>query len=114
NNVTSTNVSVFGGSGNYYGAEDKTYIFTATTSGQHTILLTTGSDQDAGIVLYEGCPFSAGSTVVAFAQSTTGLTRTLTPTLTAGLTYYLVVDNWPNPACITSYSLSIDLPPTCS
>ncbi|HRE79070.1 MAG TPA: GEVED domain-containing protein, partial [Flavobacterium sp.] len=113
NNVTATNVSCVAGSASYYGAEDKTYIFTPTVSGVYTILLTTATDDDSGIMLYQGCPFTTGSVCVANAQSTSGLTRTLTPTLTAGLTYYLVVDNFPAPAFITSYSLSISLPPTC-
>lgn len=113
NNITSTNVAVVCGSANYYGAEDRTYIFTPTTTGTHTILLTTATDDDAGIMLYQGCPYTAGSTCVANAQSTSGLTRTLTPTLTSGVTYYLVVDNFPAPACIGTYSLNIDPPAAC-
>jgi len=72
NNVTSTNVVSVCGSTNYYSAEDRTYIFTPTTTGVHTILLTTSTDDDAGIQLYQGCPFTAGSTCVANAQSTIG------------------------------------------
>ena len=113
NNVTSTNVVSVCGSTSYYGAEDRTYIFTPTVTGMHTILLTTATDDDAGIMLYQGCPFTAGSSCIANAQSTTGLTRTLTPTLTSGITYYLVVDNYPAPACIGTYSLTIDPPATC-
>ncbi|MBL7885782.1 MAG: fibronectin type III domain-containing protein, partial [Flavobacterium sp.] len=113
NNVTATNVACVSGSANYYGAEDKTYIFTPSSTGVHTILLTTATDDDAGIMLYQGCPFTTGSTCVANAQSTTGLTRTLTPTLTSGVTYYLVVDNWTAPAFIASYSLSITPPASC-
>ncbi len=113
NNVTSANVVSLCGSTSYYGAEDRTYIFTPTISGVHTILLTTATDDDAGIHLYQGCPFTTGSTCLAFAQSTTGLTRTLNPTLTSGITYYLVVDNWTAPACIGTYSLSITPPTAC-
>jgi hypothetical protein len=64
--------------------KDRTYIFTAPYTAQYNILLTTVSDDDAGLVLYHGCPFTPGSTCEGSAQSTTGLTRTLTPTLTAG------------------------------
>ncbi|MBX2972800.1 MAG: hypothetical protein KF797_06845, partial [Flavobacteriales bacterium] len=113
NNVTAANVIVACGSTSYYGAEDRTYTFTAPVTGVYNILLTTGTDQDAGIMLYQGCPFTSGSTCVGNAQSTTGLTRTLTPTLTMGETYYLVVDNFPSPACITTYSLAIDPPAAC-
>ncbi|MFZ1665453.1 MAG: hypothetical protein WAU08_08635, partial [Flavobacteriales bacterium] len=113
NNVTSTNVVAVCGSANYYLAEDRTYIFTATVNGVYNILLTTTGDYDAGITLYHGCPFTPGSTCEGNAQSTTGLTRILTPTLTAGETYYLVVDNWTSPACIAGYNLAIDPPATC-
>jgi hypothetical protein len=117
NNVTGTNVTTVGSaSANYYGGEDKTYIFTPTVTGVYTITMTTTTDDDAGLVLYQGCPYTSGSTVVAFAQNTTGLTRVLTPALTSGVTYYLIADNFPAPACVTSYSMTIDLPapPACA
>ena len=111
NNVTSANVPVAVGDIRYYTGEDRTYTFTPTSTGTHNILLTTAADDDAGLVLYQGCPYTAGSTAVAFSQNATTLTRTLTPSLTAGITYYLVVDNWVAPPCISSYSLSITPPP---
>ncbi len=116
NNVTSSNSTVCG-STSYYGGEDKTYIFTPTSTASHTILVTTAADEDAGITLYQGCPFTgSGGTCVGFAQSTTGLTRTIITTLTAGVTYYLVVDNFPAPTCLTSYTVNISLtvPPLCT
>jgi len=110
NNITSSNATICGSS-SYYGGEDKTYTFTPPVSGVHTILLTTAADDDAGITLYEGCPFlGTGGTCVAQAQALTGLTRTLTPTLTAGVTYYLVADNYPTPNCLASYRLQITPP----
>ncbi|WP_367392582.1 GEVED domain-containing protein [Lewinella sp. LCG006] len=111
NNLTSANATVCG-SGNYYGGEDKTYIFTAPTSGGYTISLSTSSSY-TGLMLYEGCPFAGrGGTCVTFSQSSGG-NKTLTPTLTAGLTYYLVVDSWPSPSCHPSYNISIIPPITC-
>ncbi|HMN04973.1 MAG TPA: GEVED domain-containing protein [Flavobacteriales bacterium] len=112
NNITSTN-AVACGNTSYYGGEDRTYIFTAPVSGEYTITVTTGSDQDAGITLFQGCPFDGGSTCVGFSQSLSDLVRTITATLTAGETYYLVVDNWPSPNCVTTYNVSITPPPTC-
>jgi hypothetical protein len=53
NNVTSSNVTTVCGSTNYYTGEDRTYIFTPTSTGIHNILLTTISDDDAGIQLYQ-------------------------------------------------------------
>ncbi|MGL2964597.1 beta strand repeat-containing protein, partial [Flavobacterium sp. RSB2_4_14] len=110
NNVTSLNASVVCGSSSYYLAEDKTYVFTPTSTGVHTILITTSTDDDAGIMLYQGCPLSGG-TCVANAQGTAGLTRTLSQNLTSGVTYYLVVDNFTAPACINSFNINIDPPP---
>jgi Secretion system C-terminal sorting domain/N-terminal domain of BNR-repeat neuraminidase len=111
NNVTSTNATICGSS-NYYGGEDRTYIFTPTATGTHNIVLTTTTDDDAGIQLYNGCPFLGGGTCVAFSQASTGLTRTISTSLTSGTTYYLVVDNWTAPACIASYQLTIGLQPS--
>jgi len=113
NNITSTTASIVCGSSNYYGGEDKTYIFTPTTTASYTILVTTTTDQDAGITLYQGCPLvGQGGTCVGNAQSTSGLTRTIVANLTAGVTYYLVVDNFPSPACLTSYTVDIALSPS--
>ena len=113
NNITSSNVGVTCGSTSYYGGEDRTYIFTATETGVYNIDLTTGADQDAGMTVFHGCPFDPASTCMGSAQSLSGLTRSLAPSLIAGETYYVVVDNWPSPSCLTSFDLSITAPPPC-
>ncbi len=113
NNLTSTNAVVCGSS-SYYGGEDKTFIFTPTVSGSYAIVLTTTSSW-SGLTLYAGCPFlGQGGTCVAQSQSSSG-NKTLTVTLTAGTTYYLVVDSWPSPNCHPSFNLSIAPPiPPCN
>jgi hypothetical protein len=110
NGVTAEVVQVVGGDAAHYAGEDKTYIFTPTVSGVHKITLTSAVNANAGMVLYQGCPFTPGSSVVGFAQDNTGLTNTLFPMLSSGVAYYLVVDNMPLPGCISSYNLSIDVP----
>ena len=112
-NVTTSNPYCIAGSPSYYGGEDKTYIFTPVVSGTHTITLTTSGVDRAGIMLYQGCPFTPGSSCVGFTQSISGSTRVLTRSLTSGVTYYLVVDNFPTPNYISNYSLNIDSPATC-
>ena len=105
NDLTSSNTTVCGSS-SYYGGEDQVYIFTPTTTGVYTIAFTSTSSY-VGLMLYNGCPLAgAGGTCVSFAQSSAG-NQTLSPTLTAGVTYYLIVDSWPSPTCHPSYNLSI-------
>ncbi|MFT3796413.1 hypothetical protein [Flavobacterium sp.] len=112
NAVTAQVVQAVGGNPAYYAGEDKTYIFTPTVNGVHKITLhsTTNTNTNTGMVLYQGCPFTAGSMVVGFVQEATGNTRTLLPMLASGVTYYLVVDNLPAPNCIAAFNLNIDLP----
>jgi hypothetical protein len=114
NNITSTNAPVCGSS-NYYGGEDRTFTFTPATSGDYVIAITTTSTY-TGLMLYNGIPLTCGGgTCVANSQSSTG-NKTMTVSLTAGVTYYLVVDSWPSPSCHPSFDLSITPPPppSCS
>jgi len=105
NNITAANATVCG-STSYYGGEDKTFVFTPTATGVYDIILTTASTW-SGLMLYAGCPFlGQGGTCVANAQSSVG-NKTLNVNLTAGTTYYLVVDSWPSPTCHPSFDLSI-------
>ena len=113
NNVTSANATVCGSS-SYYGGEDRTFIFTPTVSGLYDIVFTTTSTW-SGLMLYAGCPFlGQGGSCVAQSQSSSG-NKTLNVNLTAGTTYYLVVDAFPAPSCHPSFNLSIALAiPPCS
>ncbi|HMV22976.1 MAG TPA: T9SS type A sorting domain-containing protein [Saprospiraceae bacterium] len=106
NTLTSSNVSPICGSTYYYGGEDDVYIFTPTSSGAYTIALTSSSSY-VGIMLYAGCPLAGnGATCVGYSQSSGG-NQTINATLTAGVTYYLIVDTWPSPTCIPSFNLNI-------
>jgi hypothetical protein len=103
NNVTSTNASPICGSSAYYGGEDAVYTFTPTSTGPVGINVTsTGSWM--GIMLYQGCPVGGG-TCMGSAQSSLG-SQSLCATLTAGQTYYLIIDSWPSPTC-NPYTLNI-------
>jgi membrane-bound inhibitor of C-type lysozyme len=108
NEITSSNATVCG-SGSYYGGEDLVFIFTPSATGSITISLTTSSSW-TGMMLYNGCPFlGQGGSCVGNVQSSSG-SKTLTVSLTSGVTYYLVVDTWPSPNCIPSFDLSIPAP----
>ncbi|KXK16603.1 MAG: PKD domain-containing protein [Candidatus Parvibacillus calidus] len=108
NDLTSSNVSPICGSSSYLGGEDEVFVFTPSVSGSYTINLTSGSSY-VGIMLYNGCPLSGnGGTCVGYAQGSSG-NQSITNILTAGVTYYLIVDSWPSPTCHSSYNLSIVL-----
>lgn len=106
NDITSANVTSICGSGSYYGGEDVVYSFVPTISGQISMSLTsTGSF--TGLMLYNGCPLSGG-TCVGNSQSSTG-SKSFCANVTAGVTYYLIVDSWPSPTC-NPYNISISSP----
>lgn len=113
--ITSTN-SVTCGSVSYFTAEDAVYIFTPLTSGTSTISVTSASSW-VGLTLYNGCPLVSScsgtpGTCIAFEQSSSG-SQSMCVNLTAGTTYYLVVDQFASPFCIPSYTISI-LAPTAA
>ncbi|HNM26859.1 MAG TPA: hypothetical protein PKL15_15565, partial [Saprospiraceae bacterium] len=109
NDITGSNATICGSS-NYYGGEDLVFIFTPTTTGNQVISLTSSSAW-IGVMLYNGCPFlGQGGSCVSNVQSSTG-SKSMTVSVTAGTTYYLVVDTWPSPTCIPSFDLSIAPPP---
>lgn len=104
NNLTATNTPTCG-STSYYSGEDVVYYFTPSTTGQVTITLTSAGSY-TGIMLYEGCPFNG--VCVDQAQSSTG-NKSLCVGVTAGVTYYLVIDSWSAPFN-NPYSLTITSP----
>lgn len=106
NDITSSNVTNICGSSSYYGGEDAVYIFTPASTGTVTINHTSAGSW-VGIMLYQGCPTSGG-TCVTTAQSSAG-NQSLCANVTAGQTYYLVVDVFPSPTC-NPYTLTISAP----
>ena len=102
------------GSSNYLTGEDEVFVFTAATSGNILVNLTsTGSY--TGLMLYNGCPLSTtcsgiGGSCVAFEQSSSG-NKTMCANVVAGQTYYLIVDSWASPTC-NAYNISITAPAT--
>jgi len=110
--ITATN-SVTCGSTSYTTAEDEVFVFTPATSGTSTITITSLSSW-VGITLFQGCPMVSScsgipGTCIGFSQSSDG-NQSLCANLTAGLTYYLVVDQFSSPFCIPSYNINISAP----
>ncbi|MGL5890394.1 MAG: hypothetical protein ACRC3B_10940, partial [Bacteroidia bacterium] len=90
NNVNSTN-AVTCGSSFYMSSEDQVWSFIPTVSGAVNVALSS-STFNAGLYVYSGCPSNAacnGGTCVA---SGSGFNPTLSICVTAGTTYYVVLD----------------------
>lgn len=106
NDLTSGN-TVACGSTSYLGGEDRVFVFTPTVSGIVNISLTHSSGSPYfGLMLYAGCP-TCGS-CVGYSQSSSG-PYNFCASVTAGQTYYLVVDHWPSPSCANYDNVSITL-----
>jgi hypothetical protein len=115
NDLTSSNVTNICGSSSYYTGEDVVYVFTPTVTSAFTASVTS-SGSYMGMTLYQGCPTSSG-TCVSYTQSSSG-NQSLSGTvgcsssaisITAGTTYYLVLDSYAAPSC-NPYNLTITTP----
>lgn len=100
------------GSSSYFTGEDRVWIFTPAASGSITCsVVSTGSW--VGLSLYQGCPLnsvcSGAGTCLAFSQSSSG-NQSLCVNVTAGLTYYLILDSYAAPACNAYNNLTISAP----
>ncbi len=113
NDITAAN-SVTCGSSSYLGGEDQVFIFTPALSGSITATVTsTGSW--TGLMLYDGCPLTGiicgavQGNCIGYSQDSYG-TRSLTVCVTAGITYYLVLDSYPSPDFNSYSNLTISAP----
>ncbi len=97
----------------YLNGEDEVFIFTPAVSGNINITLTSNGSR-TGLMLYDGCPLATNvcsvTSCIGYEQSTSG-NKILCANVTAGKTYYLIVDSWANPAC-NAYNIQIDAPVT--
>ncbi len=99
------NNSSVGSCGTFYeSGEDRVYAYTAASAECIGISITNASTIYIGYELYSGCPGSAGTTCVASNGGSTSLSSNAT--LTAGTTYYLVIDTWASPNYAT-YDLAV-------
>jgi hypothetical protein len=99
------------GSNNYLGGEDEVFQFQVPSTGSYQILLNSNSSW-VGMKLFANCPLAGrGGTCVA-AIGTSASDKTLNSlNLTAGVDYYLIVDQFPSPTCIPEYILTIQATP---
>ena len=96
------------------GSADEAYVFTPTLGGQYQINL--NSSYDSNLYVVTDCADIANSCVAADEDVGGGANESLTLDLTAGTTYYIIVDGWNNNSNASgAYTLSVDLaPPTCA
>jgi len=97
----------------YLDGEDYLYTYTPTMAGVMTVLILSTSS-NLGVTVYDDCP-STGM-CLGSAQGAAG-TQLLTLNVQAGITYYIMVDSWPNPVCHPDYGIFIPIldplpPPT--
>ena len=59
-------------------------------------------------MLYSGCPTSGAC--VASSSSSAGNQSLTTISVTAGTTYYIMVDSWPSPDCTPSFNINVSAP----
>lgn len=99
--------TVLCGSGLYYSGEDHLYAFTPTTTGPLMFQLTTTSNS-TGMFLFDGCPNTAPN-CLANSESFAG-GGSFMFTVTAGQTYFIMIDSWSPPTCHPLYDLYIGPP----
>ncbi|MCB0794776.1 MAG: hypothetical protein KDB88_08570, partial [Flavobacteriales bacterium] len=104
NGLTSATTTLCG-SALYLAGEDHLFAFTPTVTGVVEVNVTSGSSS-LGLFLYEGCP--AGGNCLSSSFSGSG-NQDLQGLVTAGTTYFVLVDSWTTP-CHPSFSLDITAP----
>jgi hypothetical protein len=91
--------------GNYDGGEDIIYEFTVT-EGANVNFLFSPSATYAAIGLFNACPDVTGSLITGWTNGFSGGPIEFSEALAPG-TYYLMMDTWPTPDCITSFDLEV-------
>ncbi len=122
NDINGTTATACGNS-SYLIGKESLYAWTPSISYADVSFAYTGQTW-TGIFLYQGCPTSGGICIGNFTSSAgsktlayvgTNLTSGTKISLTAGVTYYLVIDTWPTPdsPCPGTITINASLPPSC-
>lgn len=110
--ITSSDI-VTCGSTLYSGEEDQVFVFTPAATGSVTFAITSANSYTA-LSLYEDCPLDANCTPVTGTCITSSksytASKSFTECVTAGVTYYLVLDSWNGGGCISYSDLTISAP----
>jgi len=111
NEITMANANACTSS--YMDGEDYLYKYTPTSNVSIDITLT-GTSSYTGLFVSDRCPSSGGANCVASATSISGNPVLCGVSLTAGTTYYIMIDTDPTPNC-TPFNINITTSstPTC-
>ncbi len=94
NDITSTNATACGSS-SYMGGNEALFVYTPNANISNFTVAYSGVTW-TGITIFQGCPTSGGICLGNVTSSAT--TKTTTPiSLTAGVTYYIMIDTYPTP-----------------
>ena len=89
----------------YQDGED--FMYTYTPAANETIDISlTGTSTFTGVFITDACPSAGGVNCVGSSTSTTGNPSLCGVNLTAGTTYYIMIDTDPNPTC-TPFNINI-------
>ncbi len=92
--------------GNYDGGEEIIYRLDIAATTTVDIVMNPGTTGWTGILLDSACPPNA-ATCIATNTGSSGTRSILGKTLAPG-SYYIMVDTWPTPNCVPSFSLAIN------
>jgi len=91
--------------GSYDGGEEIIYRLDLAAAATIDIVMNPGSTTWTGILLDSTCPPNA-TTCIAKNTGSSGTRSILGQSLAAG-SYYIMVDTWPTPTCIPSFTLNV-------
>ena len=90
----------------YSGGEDIIYRLDVTANTIVTLTMNPLGNTWTGMGLFQGCPNSGSCISAAYNTGSSNNVISSIP-LTAGTQYYVMIDTWPSPNCIPSFSLNI-------
>ncbi len=98
------------------GSNDVVYAFTPETGGNHDIELTGAPGFDSNLYVVTDCGDIGSTCLAADDDIGSNITESITLNLTAGATYYIIVDGWNNSGNVSgAYTLTVDRSaPTCA
>lgn len=92
--------------GNYDGGEDIIYALNVTASQKVDILLDPTGETYSGILIDATCPPNETTCLGTATGSSSGVRGIYGVQLEPG-TYYIMIDTWPSPNCLSDFTLSI-------
>ena len=105
--ITGSLVNVACGSNNYLTGEDEVFQFQVSSTGLYQVVLNSNSSW-VGIKIYANCPFlGRGGSCVASVGTSLANKNLSNVTLTSGVDYYMIIDQFAPPSCIGQYSFDI-------